>query len=254
MSLAVDVVARGRLEYAVFRHHGHEGLDVMTIPGVSERLEQRLQISICHRSRQGIARGTLGLRIGVEEDVEVAGCVTKQPEKQRDLPPMMNAVDHRMLHQFSKARCVLQTVGKRPLNNSIEIFVAKPRQELAHVSLDLPPSFANRCHGWVIRGFESRATRWRPATPAQPAPLSTENVDQRVPYRTIASSHWLNKLFVRQLREHVEDLSICPVAVVELRLKILDGHFALVTFVPSELSADAMRLSRAPFASTATYG
>ena len=79
------------------------------------------------------------MRIAVEEDVEVAGRVTKQPEKQRDLPPMMNAVDHGMLHQFSKARCVLNAVTKRPLNNSIEIFVAEPRQELAHVSLDLPP-------------------------------------------------------------------------------------------------------------------
>ena len=48
--LAVDVIARGRLEYAVFRHHRHQGLDVMTIPRISERLEQSLQMSICGRS------------------------------------------------------------------------------------------------------------------------------------------------------------------------------------------------------------
>jgi hypothetical protein len=33
MSFAVHVVAGGSLEDAVLRHHGHEGLDVMTVPG-----------------------------------------------------------------------------------------------------------------------------------------------------------------------------------------------------------------------------
>jgi hypothetical protein len=46
VSLAVDALARGSLEYAVFRHHGHQSLDVMTIPGIGERFEQRFQISI----------------------------------------------------------------------------------------------------------------------------------------------------------------------------------------------------------------
>ena len=62
MSLAVHVIARGSLEYAVFRHHGHEGLDIMTVPGISERSEQLFQISICGRSAGWIVCGIGGHR------------------------------------------------------------------------------------------------------------------------------------------------------------------------------------------------
>jgi hypothetical protein len=40
MSLAVDVNARGSLEYAGFCHHRHERIDIVTVPGSSERLKQ----------------------------------------------------------------------------------------------------------------------------------------------------------------------------------------------------------------------
>ena len=60
MPLAVDVTARGSLEYAVFRHHGHEGLDIMTVPGIGKRLEQRFQISMRCLSGRWIDRGIGG--------------------------------------------------------------------------------------------------------------------------------------------------------------------------------------------------
>ena len=54
MSLAVHVVTRGSLEDAVLRHHGHQGIDVVTVPGISERLEQLFQLSIWGRRQGGL--------------------------------------------------------------------------------------------------------------------------------------------------------------------------------------------------------
>jgi hypothetical protein len=54
MPLAVHVVARGSLEDAVVRHHGHQGIDVVTVPSISERLEQLFQLSIWGRRQGGL--------------------------------------------------------------------------------------------------------------------------------------------------------------------------------------------------------
>jgi hypothetical protein len=57
-------------------------------------------------------------------------------------------------------------------------------------------------------------------------------VNQCVPNRTIASRDWLDELLVRQLRENLEERSICPIAVVKQRLKILGGHSSSLPQLP----------------------
>jgi hypothetical protein len=42
----VDVVATGGLEDSIGRHHRHQGVDIMTIPGIGECRQQFLEVAL----------------------------------------------------------------------------------------------------------------------------------------------------------------------------------------------------------------
>jgi pimeloyl-ACP methyl ester carboxylesterase len=76
----------------------------------------------------------------VDEKVEVARRVTQQPEKQRDLAPMVDAVVRGVAQELSHAHRLRGSPAQAELHGTIEIRLAQPRQEFAHAALDLPPS------------------------------------------------------------------------------------------------------------------
>jgi hypothetical protein len=70
--------------------------------------------------------GSAALRV-VQQDVEAPGCVPQDPEEQRDLTSMVDAVIGSVMHQFSQAQCMLWAATKCELYATIEIFVAQCR-------------------------------------------------------------------------------------------------------------------------------
>jgi hypothetical protein len=55
--LAVDRVAARRFKDTVGRHHGHQRINIVTVPIVSERLQQTFLVSVYELASHG---GTLG--------------------------------------------------------------------------------------------------------------------------------------------------------------------------------------------------
>jgi hypothetical protein len=55
VSLAVDRVAAGSFKDTVGRHHRHQRINIVTVPGVSKRLQQTLIASVCELASHGRA-------------------------------------------------------------------------------------------------------------------------------------------------------------------------------------------------------
>jgi hypothetical protein len=58
VSLAVDSVAARRFKDTVGRHHGHQRINIVTVPSVSERLQQAFLTSVFELASHGSALGS----------------------------------------------------------------------------------------------------------------------------------------------------------------------------------------------------
>jgi hypothetical protein len=57
VSLAIDSIAARSFKDTVGRHHRHQRINIVTIPSVSERLQETFVASVCELASHGSASG-----------------------------------------------------------------------------------------------------------------------------------------------------------------------------------------------------
>src|SRR5512134_685897 len=155
----------------------------------------------------------------------------------------MHRVEGGVLHQVPEWQGLLQAAADCELDVAAQVGIPETGQESPDVILHSRPRSDQRIGLGEILGFQALAPP-RATTALQPSPLGTQDVHQRVPYRTVAARYGVREVLGRQLHGDAQQVPGGPVMKVEEASEVVDAH--LLSPVRKGLPKGPARLGQAP--------